>query len=436
MHRGPLLPFLVLCGGCFEAFPDTFLGFPVCPTSEPCTQLPPPPPPPVPRLAFGLQPGSATEGAMISPPIQIGLLAANGSVVSTATDSVTIRIVADPGGGTLSGTTTVAAVNGIAMFANLRIDKRGEGYVLAAAAAGYAPALTTTFNVSCTCWTTKDPMSIARLGLGVAVVNGVLYAVGGNISGSWTNFVEAYEPVANNWATKAPIPQAPIPAAVGVVDGVLYAVGGYDAGTLQAYDPVANTWTTKAPMPTVRFDLAVGVVNGVLYAVGGRFDGAGTVEAYEPVANTWTTKAPMPTPRYGLGVAVVNGILYAVGGHSADNLPALATVEAYDPVANSWTSMAPMPTPRHGLGVAVVNGILYAVGGYNGYSSSGLPVAVGTVEAYDPDANSWTNTGPMLTSRGSFGVGVVNGVLYAVGGRSSNSPELTTLEAYDPAQDR
>ena len=391
MHRGPLLPFLVLCGGCFEAFPDTFLGFPVCPTSEPCTQLPPPPPPPVPRLAFGLQPGSATEGAMISPPIQIGLLAANGSVVTTATDSVTIRIVADPGGGTLSGTTTVAAVNGIAMFANLRIDKRGEGYVLAAAAAGYAPALTTTFNVSCTCWTTKDPMSIARLGLGVAVVNGVLYAVGGNISGSWTNFVEAYEPVANSWATKAPIPQAPIPAAVGVVDGVLYAVGGYDAGTLQAYDPVANTWTTKAPMPT---------------------------------------------PRYGLGVAVVNGILYAVGGHSADNLPALATVEAYDPVANSWTSMAPMPTPRHGLGVAVVNGILYAVGGYNGYSSSGFPVAVGTVEAYDPDANSWTNTGPMLTSRGSFGVGVVNGVLYAVGGRSSNSPELTTLEAYDPAQDR
>ena len=41
----------------------------------------------------------------------------------------------------------------------------------------------------------------------------------------------------------------------------------------------------------------------------------------------------------------------------------------------------------------------------------------------------------MLTSRGSLGVAVVDGILYAVGGYNAFGT-LTTLEAYDPAQDR
>jgi hypothetical protein len=43
-----------------------------------------------------------------------------------------IAIGANPVGGTLSGTTTVAAVAGTATFANLSIDKAGAGYTLAA----------------------------------------------------------------------------------------------------------------------------------------------------------------------------------------------------------------------------------------------------------------------------------------------------------------
>ena len=78
-----------------------------------------------------------------------------------------------------------------------------------------------------------------------------------------------------------------------------------------------------------------------------------------------------------------------------------------------------------------MNGLLYAVGG--AHPSSGAAVA--TVEAYDPKANSWVRTGPMLTSRGSLGVAVVDGILYAVGGYNAFGT-LTTLEAYDPAQDR
>ena len=62
--------------------------------------------------------------------------------------------------------------------------------------------------------------------------------------------------------------------AIGVVNGILYAVGGDSAGSVVAYDPAANSWTTKAPMPTPRGALSVGVVNGILYAVGGFNGGA------------------------------------------------------------------------------------------------------------------------------------------------------------------
>src|SRR5437773_1923428 len=75
---------------------------------------------------------------------------------------------------------------------------------------------------------------------------------------------------------------------------------------------------------------------------------------------------------------------------------------ATEPCTDCWTTKASMLTPDVEFGVGVMNGILYAVGA--------------VVQAYDPVANSWTTKASMPTRRGGLGVGVVNGVLYAVGG--------------------
>jgi energy-converting hydrogenase Eha subunit A len=155
---------------------------------------------------------------------------------------------------------------------------------------------------------------------------------------------------------------------------------------------------------------------------------SGNPIAVHATSVAWLAKASMPTPREGLAVGVVNGILYAVGGYNSA-VPVdvgLGTVEAYDPIANSWTTKAPMPTPRSRFSVGVVNGVLYAVGGVNGTGN------LGTVEAYDPVANSWTTMAPMPTPREELAVGVVNGLLYAIGGAGNNGP-LATVEAYDPS---
>jgi N-acetylneuraminic acid mutarotase len=90
-----------------------------------------------------------------------------------------------------------------------------------------------------------------------------------------------------------------------------------------------------------------------------------------------------------------------------------------------WAVRASIPTPRSNLAAGVVNGIVYAVGG--GILGSGSDLS--TVEAYDPTTNSWMTKTPMPAPRASFAVGVVNGILYAVGGFGG----LDKMEAYDPS---
>jgi hypothetical protein len=196
-----------------------------------------------------------------------------------------------------------------------------------------------------------------------------------------------------------------------------------------------GSWTTLKPMPTPRDDMPAGVVHGILHVLGGEVykgsAGITTNEAYDPRSNTWTTKAPLPTGRITFGVGVAKDIHYAIGGNQGQygGGLTLGTNEAYCSVTNTWTTKALMPTPRYGLAIGVVNGILYAVGGS---PTANHPLA--TVEAYNPETDTWTPRKPMPTPRLYLGVGVENGILYAVGG-ITETDQLATVEAYDPTTD-
>jgi hypothetical protein len=100
------------------------------------------------KLVFTQQPTDVTAGAAITPAVTVAVQDANGNVVTGATDSVSIAIGTNPGGGTLSGTTMVLPVNGVATFSNLSIEKSGTGYTLAAASAGLTGDTSSAFNVA------------------------------------------------------------------------------------------------------------------------------------------------------------------------------------------------------------------------------------------------------------------------------------------------
>ena len=71
-----------------------------------------------------------------------------GNVVGTDNSSVTVAIGTNPGGGTLGGTVTVAAVNGVATFSNLSINKAGTGYTLTATDGSLSGATSNSFNAT------------------------------------------------------------------------------------------------------------------------------------------------------------------------------------------------------------------------------------------------------------------------------------------------
>src|SRR5262245_2362295 len=77
---------------------------------------------------------------------------------------------------------------------------------------------------------------------------------------------------------------------------------------------------------------------------------------------------------------------------------------------NCWTANAPMPAPLSFSGTGVLEGILYAVGGL---SRSGK---TGTMEAYDPATNAWSRRASLSFPRSGLAVAALDGVLYAIGG--------------------
>ena len=95
---------------------------------------------------------------------------------------------------------------------------------------------------------------------------------------------------------------------------------------------------------------------------------------------------------------------------------------------NVWTTRAPMPTARGRFAAGVVNGVLYVVGGEVAFGS---PLA--TVEAYTPGNNRWTAKAPLPAARSHLNAGVINGRLYAAGGLDASRQPTSTLYAYDPA---
>ncbi len=290
-------------------------------------------------------------------------------------------------------------------------------------------------------WTQKADMPTPRWGLSTSAVDGRIYAMGGlGREYVLVRTVEAYDPRTDTWTEKADMPTPRFLPATSVVDGKIYVIGGGNLAvrsqlglpTVEEYDPATDTWTRKADMPTPRHGLSTSVLNGRIYAISG-FDGTnmGTVEEYDPASDTWTKKADLPTLRSHVATQVVDGKIYAIGGWdrrgSIDTV--FSSVAVYDPAADTWTKKADMPTARWNAASGVVNGKIYVVGGIvaqGGEDRQNLQ----TVEVYDPETDTWAQEVDMPTARGCLSASLIDGKLYAVGGRLESFEVFPTVEEF------
>ncbi|MCH7876459.1 MAG: Ig-like domain-containing protein, partial [Gemmatimonadetes bacterium] len=99
-------------------------------------------------LAFTVQPTTTTTASVISPAVDVTIHDAFGNIATGTSATIALSFSGSPSGADLLGTTSIAAVEGTASFADLRIEQPGFGYRLAADADGLTAAVSDPFDVT------------------------------------------------------------------------------------------------------------------------------------------------------------------------------------------------------------------------------------------------------------------------------------------------
>ncbi|PAA93131.1 hypothetical protein BOX15_Mlig022395g1, partial [Macrostomum lignano] len=254
-------------------------------------------------------------------------------------------------------------------------------------------------------WRVAENMTTHRSRVGVAVLNGRLYAIGGYDGKDRLNTVELFDPGAGQWRRVAPMNCKRSALGAAALIGKLYVCGGYDGvsslRSCEVYWPERDQWHMMPNMADCRSAGGVVALDNQLYALGGHNGLAiyDTVERLSPVDPVWRTVAPMRNRRCRHGVAALGDKIYVAGGY--DGLHFLNTVEYYCPATNEWTLAASLNALRSRVALTATWGKLYAIGGYNGVQN------LSSVEVYDEESKVWAEAPPLTAHEGGVGVGVL-----------------------------
>ncbi|PPU50004.1 ring canal kelch [Xanthomonas dyei] len=227
----------------------------------------------------------------------------------------------------------------------------------------------------------------------------------------------------------------------------LYLIGGRDQRPLDIFDTRTRRWSQGSAPPLMVSHAQAVVVSGRLYFVGG-FTGDYPEEAslthmliYDPQADTWQVGPEIPAHRRrgAAGAVVHEGMLYLVGGNTRGHMSGYVPwLDAFDTKTQQWTQLADAPHARDHFHAAVIDGKLYAAGGRRSAHESGNTLAqtIPEVDIYDIQRGTWSVAPAALpTQRAGTAAIVRNGQLLIIGGESMRQVKAHgEVEAYDPAR--
>ena len=228
----------------------------------------------------------------------------------------------------------------------------------------------------------------------------------------------------------------------GSISGLM-AVGGLDEGwralkTVEVYDARRDVWTLGAPMPHPCSFAAAVTLGGRSYA----FEGS----AHLPVALTYDRHAARwehilrpPTARVNMAAAALSSspssCVFLIGGRMGTGRAgiSLSSIDAFDPESESWMPAGTLLAPRTSLAACAVGGqqLILAIGG------QGDRTTYETAEAIYPErGQSLPIRSTMSCARKYLGAVEVGGQVLAVGGVTASRKRLALVEAYDPREGR
>jgi N-acetylneuraminic acid mutarotase len=185
-------------------------------------------------------------------------------------------------------------------------------------------------------WSNIAPLPASRAAGGLVLIGQQLHFFGGtdefvqhDMSDQWV--YDLTNPAAG-WVSKAPMPDPRDHFGYTVLNGMIYAVGGEhltdetqgNDSEVDQYNPATDTWTQVAPLPLALSHIHTNtlVINNRIVIFGGSANGdtaptfLANISSYNPKRNRWTALAPLPEPRSATVVRMVGNQIITTGGEN------------------------------------------------------------------------------------------------------------------------
>jgi hypothetical protein len=230
-----------------------------------------------------------------------------------------------------------------------------------------------------------------------------------------------------------------------------YLVGGRGNRAVESFDPATGRWAAGSPPPMEIHHFQGVEYDGKIYIVGamtGRYPTEPPVPAiqiYDPATDRWSQGPEIPQDRRrgGAGVVVHEGLIYVVAGIRNGHTDGhVAWVDSYDPRSGSWRRLSDAPRPRDHFQAVVIEGRIYAAGGRRSSAATGqvFQLTVPEVDVYDIAGDIWTTlpaTSNIPTQRAGTAAAVLDGRLIVIGGESgAQETAHSEVEMLDPTTGR
>lgn len=283
----------------------------------------------------------------------------------------------------------------------------------------------------------------------------------GNVASYGQTAVERYDPCLQTFSVVGQMLSARTSHTGTMLNnGKILLTGGADdllgepVDTAELYDPVTNTSTPLPNMSTERALHSASLLpDGRVLIAGGTssfvspidiiLNATNTTEIFNPATNTWSAGPNMAEPRVGhRATTLADSRTLITAGYSwfvfiGIKAPRISNAaQLYTPGggAGAFGSQISMTQSRFGHNQLLApNGNVYVFGGATDNGAPLNPVAVTSIERYNPVTNTFTNLPSFLTkARGACAVAQLpNGIIAVCGGSFGNLATPTPDDSVD-----